>query len=174
MDNLLENILKSNGNNNNINIKSVLADGCFYDNNKNFKYLYEKKILPGIKIRKNSITSTKDGSSTIIKPNSWPRRNLTLTGLYYHFSTYGESIKRPTTIGAIIVGLSTAFWIIQNNPTAEPYLPLITSYQLHDHKTVSNFITVTQFLNNTHWLKAFERSFSDLIPSILCYLSYLI
>jgi Transposase DDE domain len=47
--------LKSN---NNINIKSVLADGS-YDSNKNFKYLYEKKILPGIKIRKNSITSTK-------------------------------------------------------------------------------------------------------------------
>ena len=31
-----------------------------YDSNKNFKYLYEKKILPGIKIRKNSITSTKN------------------------------------------------------------------------------------------------------------------
>ena len=29
-----------------------------YDSNKNFKYLYEKKILPGIRIRKNSITST--------------------------------------------------------------------------------------------------------------------
>ena len=58
MDKLVENILKSN-NNNNININSVLADGS-YDSNKNFKYLYEKKILPGIKIRKNSITSTKN------------------------------------------------------------------------------------------------------------------
>jgi hypothetical protein len=56
MDKLVENILK---NNNNINIKSVLADGS-YDSNKNFKYLYEKRILPGIKIRKNSITSTKN------------------------------------------------------------------------------------------------------------------
>jgi Transposase DDE domain len=45
MDKLVEHILKSN---NNINIKSVLADGS-YDNNKNFKYLYDKKILPGIK-----------------------------------------------------------------------------------------------------------------------------
>jgi Transposase DDE domain len=57
MDKLVEHILKSN--NNNINIKSVLADGS-YDNNKNFKYLYDKKILPGIKIRKNSITSSKN------------------------------------------------------------------------------------------------------------------
>jgi Transposase DDE domain len=57
MDKLVEHILKSS--NNNININSVLADGS-YDSNKNFKYLYEKKILPGIKIRKNSITSTKN------------------------------------------------------------------------------------------------------------------
>ena len=56
MDKLVENILKSN---NNININSVLADGS-YDSNKNFKYLCEKKILPGIKIRKNSITSPKN------------------------------------------------------------------------------------------------------------------
>lgn len=55
MDKLVEHILKSN----NININSVLADGS-YDCNKNFKYLYEKKILPGIKIRKNSITSSKN------------------------------------------------------------------------------------------------------------------
>ena len=34
-------------------MNSALADGS-YGSNKNFKYLYEKKILPGIKIRKNS------------------------------------------------------------------------------------------------------------------------
>ena len=54
---LIENILKSN--NNNINIKSILADGS-YDSNKNFKYIHERNILPGIKIRKNSITSSKN------------------------------------------------------------------------------------------------------------------
>jgi hypothetical protein len=53
---LVERILK---NNNNININSVLADGS-YDGNKNFKYLCDKKIVPGIKIRKNSITSPKN------------------------------------------------------------------------------------------------------------------
>ena len=67
MDKLVENILKNN--NNNINIKSVLADGS-YDSNKNFKYIYEKKILPGIKIRKNSITSTKKNTNTRNKERS--------------------------------------------------------------------------------------------------------
>jgi hypothetical protein len=42
-----------------------------YDRNKNFKYLYEKKILPGIKIRKNSITSTKKNTNTRNKEESY-------------------------------------------------------------------------------------------------------
>jgi hypothetical protein len=41
-----------------------------YDSNKNFKYLYEKKILPGIKIKKNSITSTKKNTKTRNKERS--------------------------------------------------------------------------------------------------------
>ena len=56
---LVERVMKRN-NNKNYKIKTVvLADGA-YDSNKNFKYLNEKRILPGIKIRKNSITSTKN------------------------------------------------------------------------------------------------------------------
>ena len=100
----------------------------------------------------------------VLIENGRLRRNLSLTGLYYHFSNYGESIAKPAIIGAITVGISTLFWIIQNNPTDEPFLPFITAHQLHDHKIVSNFINITQVLNNTHSLKAFERSFSDLIP----------
>jgi hypothetical protein len=42
-----------------------------YDSNKNFKYLYEKKILPGIKIKKNSITSTKKNTNTRNKERSY-------------------------------------------------------------------------------------------------------
>jgi hypothetical protein len=84
--------------------------------------------------------------------------------LYYHFSTYGESIVKPIIIGAIIVGLSTLFWLIQNDPTAEPSLSVITNNKLHLSKTVSNFINVTQILNNTHSLKAFERSLADFLP----------
>ena len=40
-------------------IKSVLADGA-YDSNSNFQYLEEKKIMPGIKVRSNSIVSIRN------------------------------------------------------------------------------------------------------------------
>jgi IS5 family transposase len=53
---LVDRTLKQN---NAVNIKTVLADGA-YDNNENFRYLREKKILPGIKVRKNSIISPKN------------------------------------------------------------------------------------------------------------------
>ena len=45
----------------------------------------------------------------------------------------------------IIVGLSTLFWLIQNNPTAEPSLSFITNNKLH------NFINVTQIWNIATW-----------------------
>jgi transposase len=40
-------------------IKSVLADGAF-DSNANFRYIEDKRIKPGIKVRKNSIVSPKN------------------------------------------------------------------------------------------------------------------
>ena len=42
-----------------IRIESVLADGA-YDLNSNFQYLQEKRIKPRIKVRKNSIVSSKN------------------------------------------------------------------------------------------------------------------
>jgi hypothetical protein len=53
---LVDRILKQN---NAVNIKTILADGA-YDSNENFKYLCERGILPGIKVRKNSVTSPKN------------------------------------------------------------------------------------------------------------------
>ncbi len=44
---------------NTVKIKSVLADGA-YDSNANFQYLEDKKITPGIKVRKNSIISIRN------------------------------------------------------------------------------------------------------------------
>lgn len=104
---------------------------------------------------------------TLIKRNGWFRRNLlSLTGLYYHFSKYGESIWRPTVIGIGIVAVSTLFWLIQNNPTAEPSFSLIANSKPHMAKPVTNFINVSQILNNTHTLKAFERSLGDFLPTL--------
>ena len=57
MSKLIEHILKRN--NNNIKIKSSLGDGS-YDSNENFNYLQKNKIKPAIKVRKNSIISSKN------------------------------------------------------------------------------------------------------------------
>jgi hypothetical protein len=89
-----------------------------------------------------------DSSSTIVKPNCWFRTNLSLTGLYYHLSEYGENLLRPTLIGISIVFGSTLFWLMQSNPYAEPSLSPVTD--------------LTQVVaNHTQWQKAFERSFAD-------------
>ena len=54
---LVDRMLKQN--NATVTIKTVLEDGA-YDSNENFKYLQEKKIQPGIKVRKNSTISSKN------------------------------------------------------------------------------------------------------------------
>jgi hypothetical protein len=97
-----------------------------------------------VKVDNNSISS--------IKKNDWFRRHFSLTGLYYHFSDYGESIVKPTIIGAITVGISTLFWLTQADPTKEPSL--------------SKFVGAYWILHlNPNYLeKAFERSLADFLP----------
>src|SRR3982750_1183421 len=56
MKNLVEGVLN---NNHNIKIKSFIGDGA-YDSNGNFKYLEEKRIQPIIKVKSNSIISSKN------------------------------------------------------------------------------------------------------------------
>ena len=56
MKNLVEGVLN---NNHNIKIKSFIGDGA-YDSNENFKYLMEKRIRPVIKVKRNSIVSSKN------------------------------------------------------------------------------------------------------------------
>ncbi len=58
MNNLVEAVLN---NNHNIKIKSFLGDGA-YDSNENFKYLKEKRIQPIIKVKRNSIVSSKNSN----------------------------------------------------------------------------------------------------------------
>jgi len=52
MPRLIEHALKRKDNKY-IKIKSALGDGS-YDSDENFKYLQTKRIIPGIKVRKNS------------------------------------------------------------------------------------------------------------------------
>jgi uncharacterized protein YjbI with pentapeptide repeats len=85
-----------------------------------------------------------------VKPNDWFRRNLSLTGVYYNLSRYGEDLLRPTLLGVVVVFLSTLFWLMQSNPIHEA--------------SFSHVIGFTQVGNVTHWSKAFERSFADFLP----------
>ena len=59
MQKLIEHVLKRNDDD--IKIKSTLGDGS-YDSNENFKYLQKKRIRPAIKVRRNSIISSKNNS----------------------------------------------------------------------------------------------------------------
>ena len=83
--------------------------GKFFIREMELKRNYREKLSP-------------DGSKTIVKRNGWLRRNLSLTGLYYHLSRYGENLLRPTLVGIAIVFGSTLFWLIQTNPNHEPLL----------------------------------------------------
>jgi uncharacterized protein YjbI with pentapeptide repeats len=100
---------------------------------------------------------SQDGSG-ITKRNCWFRRNLSLTGLYYHFSTYGESIAKPIIIGAITIGLSTLFWLMQSNPTLQPTL------STNAHFPYSNFTGLANATNHIQLLTAFQRSLADFLP----------
>ncbi len=60
MKNLVEGVLN---NNRNVKIKSFIGDAGAYDSNENFKYLKEKKrIRPVIKVKRNSIVSSKNSN----------------------------------------------------------------------------------------------------------------
>ena len=58
MPRLIEHILKRKDDKD-VKIESVLGDGS-YDSNENFKYLQTKRIMSGIKVRKNSIIYIKN------------------------------------------------------------------------------------------------------------------
>lgn len=56
-------------NNHNIKIKSFLGDGAYHDSNENFKYLQKKRILPIIKVKRNSIFQLRITKYGIEKPD---------------------------------------------------------------------------------------------------------
>jgi uncharacterized protein YjbI with pentapeptide repeats len=88
---------------------------------------------------------------TQLRRNNWFRRNLfSLTGWYYHLALYGESLIRPMLAGVAIVLLSTLFWLIQINPSAEP--------------SFTNTVGLANATNFTVLQKAFERSMTDFLP----------
>ena len=117
-----------------------------------------KFFIREMELKRNYREVQSEDGGTIVKPNCWLRRNLSLTGLYYHFSTYGESILKPTIIGVVIVGLSTLFWLMQSNPTLQP------TFSTNAHIPYSNFIGLSNATNHIQMQKAFERSLVDFLP----------
>lgn len=91
-----------------------------------------------------------------IERNHWISRNLSLTGLYYHLSRYGQSISRPALFGVGIVLVSTFLWLTQPNPA--------TDFSLQNVR-VPEIGTVSQ-LNKTNLELAFERSLTNFLPSL--------
>jgi len=130
-----------------VSLNSVMAVYRNLRENYEFRLRYDEA---GEFFKKEMELKRKYREEDRVYQNGWFRRHFSLTGLYKHFSDYGESIKKPAIIGAIIVSLSTAFWMIQNNPSAELSFSFFASSNPLSTKTVSNFINASQILNNTH------------------------
>jgi hypothetical protein len=86
-------------------------------------------------------------------------RNLSLTGLYYHLSKYGQSILRPTLFGIGILLLSTFLWYTQSNAFGNFSISNMTNNFL-----TFNITGLSQTESFTHLRESFERSIINFIP----------
>ncbi len=89
--------------------------------------------------------------------NDWFSRNISLTGLYYHLSKYGQSFSRPALFGVGIVLLSTLLWLTQPNPSGDFLL---------SNMTVPQLVTVNKTSGQTNLEIAFVRSLTNFLPSL--------
>ena len=105
--------------------------------------------------RKYRETRTENGTET--KKNRWPRTDISLTGIYYHLSRYGESISRPILSGVIIVFLATMFWLTQSNPTLEPHFPPTV-----ETVSTSTFVGFREIYSGYSMAKIFREKFCRL------------
>lgn len=98
-------------------------------------------------------------SGFVIKRNAWFRRHFSLYGLYYHLSRYQLDLFRPILFGILIILFTTLFFVTQSNTALTP-----SFNSFKNNNTFSAFVDMRQVGNDTHWLKAFERSIGDFIP----------
>ncbi len=97
------------------------------------------------------ISSLEEKNKVGLGQNDWISRNISLTGLYYHLSKYGQSFFRPTIFGIGIVLFSTLLWSIQPNAAGE-----FLVYNM-------NF---SQVVNSSNLEVAFGRSLTNFLPSL--------
>ena len=129
-----------------------------YTDSPSYIFRFKAKLFKFKANANSNKKSTKNGNNQLSQIKYEARetnvfeRYLSLTAFYYYFSKYGESILRPTIIGAITVGLSTLFWLTQADPDKEfSFSKFVGAYYIAN-------------LNISQLEKAFERSLADFLP----------
>ena len=155
-----------------ISLGSVMAVYRNLRENYEFRLRYDEAgefFIREMELKRNyRQVRPKNYASVVVNPNGWFRRNLSLTGLYYHLSRYGEDLLRPTLIGIAIVFGSTLFWLTQSNPYLAP--TLFNSTNISNNNVTGNITSFSKFIgfknagNLNQWQKAFERSIVDFLP----------
>ncbi len=137
----------------NIKLRSVIAVYRNLRENYEFRMRYDEAgefFIREMEMKRLYKEETKNGESRI-RRNNRIIRNLSLTGLYYLLSKYGQSIFRPTMFGIGIVALSTLLWSIQPNAAGE-FLVYNTN--------------ISQVVNSSNLEVAFGRSLTNFLPSL--------
>jgi hypothetical protein len=152
-----------------ITIESVLAAYRNLRENYEYRLRYDdagKVFINEIELRRKyrtvplnhdtNIVNSNHHNSKIVR-NGFLRRHFSLTGLYLHLSSYGESILKPVITGIVIIMLSSLFWMVHDDPTGDS---IIAGIQGNN----SNVINPSQIGNHSHTIKALERSLADFLP----------
>lgn len=173
--------------------------GKFFIREMELKRKY--RLIPNVsnpKLRGLSTFRAKDMTEDAIskvesrtKRKGWLRRNISLTGIYYHLSRYGEDLLRPSITGLAIVLLSTIFFVTQSDPYLIPGIPLNlidkndtsnTVYTVQPAASLGNddnttflvvnsvssvyakYVGLDKILDLEQWQKALDRSLVAFIP----------
>jgi hypothetical protein len=137
----------------NIQLADILAVYRNLRENYEFRLRYGEAgefFIREMEINRLYRQETKSGKSQISR-NNRIIRNLSLTGLYYHLSRYGQSFSRPTIFGIGIVLFSTLLWSIQPNAAGE-----FLVYNMN----------ISQVVNSSNLEVAFGRSLTNFLPSL--------
>jgi hypothetical protein len=110
----LEEKIKRDGKTKEINLGSIKAVYRSLRDNYEYRMRYDEASQFFIREmelkRKYSEKESSSGSEVI--PNDRFRRNLSITGLYYHLFRYGESLSRIAFTIVLFFSLTTLFWVI--------------------------------------------------------------
>jgi uncharacterized protein YjbI with pentapeptide repeats len=127
--------------------------------NYEFRMRYDEAgefFVREMEIKRRYREDAKNGGPQI-RRNNLIIRNLSLTGLYYHLSKYGQSFSRPTIFGIGIILFSTLLWLTQPNPAID--------FSIRD-MAIPRIITFPDMDNKTNIEIALERGLTNFLPSL--------